>query len=207
MPYDDYQLLRIDVKGGIATAIVDAPPINLMTLPLFGEISRFGAEIEDDESVRVVVLKSAHPEFFIAHFDVAAILDFPPRRPQIAQTSRAGTVGAVWRLVSPSNVSSSSSESGSANIARRSTRHESQESPANSWPRTFDMSVRIDLLLIGFLFHHLGERAARGRFAPQSNETQVALDPIDRSAPNHERPPRPAVRSKRAARLDEAQEG
>jgi len=70
------------------------------------------------------------------------------------------------------------------------------------------MSVSIDSLLIGFfLFHYLGERATRGRFAPQSNETQVALDPIDRSAPNHERPPSPTVRSKRAARLDEAQEG
>ncbi len=77
MAYGDYQLLRIDVKGGIAIAVVDAPPINLMTLPLFAEISRFGAEVGADESLRVVVLKSAHPEFFIAHFDVAAILDFP----------------------------------------------------------------------------------------------------------------------------------
>ena len=58
MAYGDYQLLRIDVKEGIATAVVDAPPINVMTLPLFGEISRFGAEVEADESVRVVVLKS-----------------------------------------------------------------------------------------------------------------------------------------------------
>ncbi|MEE8166107.1 MAG: enoyl-CoA hydratase/isomerase family protein [Myxococcota bacterium] len=77
MAYGDYQLLRIDVKEGIATAVVDAPPINVLTLPLFGEISRFGEEVEADESVRVVVLKSAHPEFFIAHFDVATILDFP----------------------------------------------------------------------------------------------------------------------------------
>ena len=77
MAYGDYQLLRIDVKAGIASAVVDAPPINLMTLPLFAELSRFGAEVGADESVRVIVLKSAHPEFFIAHFDVAAILDFP----------------------------------------------------------------------------------------------------------------------------------
>jgi len=77
MAYGDYQLLQIGVERGIATAVVDAPPINVMTLPLFGEIARFGAEVGDDESVRVVVLKSAHPEFFIAHFDVAAILQFP----------------------------------------------------------------------------------------------------------------------------------
>ena len=77
MAYGDYELLRIHLNGGVATAVVDAPPINLMTLPLFGEITRFGAEVGDDESVRVVVLKSVNPDFFIAHFDVTAILDFP----------------------------------------------------------------------------------------------------------------------------------
>jgi enoyl-CoA hydratase/carnithine racemase len=81
MAYADYQLLRIDVKGGVATASIDAPPINLMTLPLFGEFARFGAEVGDDESIRVVVLKSANPEFFIAHFDVTAILEFPIEEP------------------------------------------------------------------------------------------------------------------------------
>ena len=77
MAYADYELLHVDLKGGVATAVIDAPPINLMTLPLFGEITRFGAEVADDESVRVVVMKSANPDFFIAHFDVVAILDFP----------------------------------------------------------------------------------------------------------------------------------
>ena len=77
MPYDDYELLRIELKDRVATAIVDAPPINVMTLSLFGEIARFGQQVGDDEDVRVVVLKSADPDFFIAHFDVAAILEFP----------------------------------------------------------------------------------------------------------------------------------
>ena len=58
MAYDDYELLHVELNGGVATAIVDAPPINLMTMQLFGEISRFGAEVSDDESIRVVVLKS-----------------------------------------------------------------------------------------------------------------------------------------------------
>ncbi len=81
MAYENYQLLHIDLNHGVATAIVDAPPINLMTLPLFTEIARFGGEVGDDESVRVVILKSANPEFFIAHFDVEAILQFPIERP------------------------------------------------------------------------------------------------------------------------------
>ena len=77
MPYDDYELLRIDLKDRVATATVDAPPINVMTLALFGEIARFGQQVGEDDDVRVVVLESANPDFFIAHFDVAAILEFP----------------------------------------------------------------------------------------------------------------------------------
>jgi enoyl-CoA hydratase/carnithine racemase len=34
-------------------------------------------DLSKDDDVRVVVLRSANPEFFIAHFDVASILEFP----------------------------------------------------------------------------------------------------------------------------------
>jgi len=80
MAYDDYELLRIRVDGGVATATIDAPPINVMTLALFVELDRFGREVGEDEAVRVVVLASDDPDFFIAHFDVEAILGFPTDR-------------------------------------------------------------------------------------------------------------------------------
>ena len=38
---------------------------------------RLSEELEADPDLLVVVLRSANPEFFIAHFDVAAILEFP----------------------------------------------------------------------------------------------------------------------------------
>ena len=81
MSYENYELLRVRVEGGVAMATIDAPPINVMTLPLFGELARFGMDVGDDDTVQVVVVKSANPDFFIAHFDVAAILDFPTDRP------------------------------------------------------------------------------------------------------------------------------
>ncbi len=77
MAYDNYALLKIEISRGVARAVVDAPPINVMTLPLFGELMRFGAQVGDDNDVSVVVLSSANPDFFIAHFDVEAILAFP----------------------------------------------------------------------------------------------------------------------------------
>ena len=67
---------------GVATVVVDHPPINLITMEVF---FAFAAEIErlaHDESVGVVVFRSANPEWFLAHFDVLAIQQFPREQPE-----------------------------------------------------------------------------------------------------------------------------
>jgi len=69
--------LRVEVEAGVATATLSNPLLNVMTLPLFGDLARFSAEVAVDDSVRAVVLRSDDPEFWIAHFDVEAILGFP----------------------------------------------------------------------------------------------------------------------------------
>src|SRR5215469_1785422 len=81
MAYDGYQRLRVARDGRILTATVDNPPINLITLELYGELARLSQEVADDKDATVFVLKSANPDFFLAHFDVAAILAFPIDRP------------------------------------------------------------------------------------------------------------------------------
>jgi enoyl-CoA hydratase/carnithine racemase len=73
----EYERLRVELAHGVATATIDSPPINVMTLPLFGDLLRFGREVAADDAVRAVVLRSDDPDFFIAHFDVEAILEFP----------------------------------------------------------------------------------------------------------------------------------
>jgi len=77
MAYDDYQLLRVHVDAGIARATIDHPPINLLDLALIIELDRFGREVEADDSVRVVLLDSADPDFFVAHADVTLIQRLP----------------------------------------------------------------------------------------------------------------------------------
>jgi len=81
MAYEGYQRLRVAKDGRIVTAIVDNPPINLITLELYGELARLSQEVVDDGDATVFVLKSANPDFFLAHFDVSAILSFPIDRP------------------------------------------------------------------------------------------------------------------------------
>ena len=75
--YDNYRTLRISVDRGIARATIDHPPINLLDLALIIELDRFSREVEADDSVRVVILDSADPEFFAAHADVTLIQALP----------------------------------------------------------------------------------------------------------------------------------
>jgi enoyl-CoA hydratase/carnithine racemase len=69
--------VRREIDGAVATITIDHPPINLMTLDVFIALAQLADELAADDGVRAVVLRSANPEWFIAHFDVAAILRFP----------------------------------------------------------------------------------------------------------------------------------
>jgi enoyl-CoA hydratase/carnithine racemase len=77
MAYDGYEALRVAVADGIARVTIDHPPINLFDLQLMLELDRFGREVAEDASVRVMVVDSADPDFFIAHADVTLILGLP----------------------------------------------------------------------------------------------------------------------------------
>lgn len=74
MAYDSYKLLRVSRDGAIVTAVIDAPPINIITMELFGELAALSLELEADASALVFVLKSADPDFFLAHFDVGVLI-------------------------------------------------------------------------------------------------------------------------------------
>jgi enoyl-CoA hydratase/carnithine racemase len=81
MAYDDYKLLKIVREGRVVTATIDNPPINVITLALYGELVQLSEELEADESALVFILKSADPDFFIAHFDVTVLLGMPVDAP------------------------------------------------------------------------------------------------------------------------------
>lgn len=81
MAYEGYQRLTITRDGRVVTAVIDNPPINLITLELFGELNRLSQEVADDGEALVLILKSANPDFYLAHFDVGALLSLPTDRP------------------------------------------------------------------------------------------------------------------------------
>lgn len=80
MGYDN-QLIHTERRSGALFATIDNPPINLFSLELYGEMAGFVEDVAGDDDVRVLVLQSADPDFFIAHFDVEAILGFDTSEP------------------------------------------------------------------------------------------------------------------------------
>lgn len=79
-----YETLRVAVRDGVATVTIDHPPLNLMDVAMIGDLARLVEALAADAAVRVVVVESADPEFFIAHADVRLIQQLPvppPPRP------------------------------------------------------------------------------------------------------------------------------
>jgi enoyl-CoA hydratase/carnithine racemase len=79
----DYQTISAELNAGVLTATLSNPPINVMTVALYADLVAFTQEVQDDDGVRVLVLQSADPDFFIAHFDVEFILTFPTDKPAV----------------------------------------------------------------------------------------------------------------------------
>ena len=73
----DYKMIDVQCEGRVATVTLNNPPINLGTIALYEELYNLTKELSADDTLTVVVLKSANPEFFMAHVDVEYILTFP----------------------------------------------------------------------------------------------------------------------------------
>jgi enoyl-CoA hydratase/carnithine racemase len=79
--YEGFTGLRVEVERHVAWVTIDHPPINLLDLPLFLDLARLVPLLETDDEARVVVFRSADPDFFIAHADVNWILTLPAEKP------------------------------------------------------------------------------------------------------------------------------
>ena len=57
----DYPHLTVTVRDGVATVLIDNPPINLMTSGLFRSLAKVSVDLSKDDEVRVVVLRRRTP--------------------------------------------------------------------------------------------------------------------------------------------------
>lgn len=81
MPSDDYRTLHVTRDAGVAFVTIDHPPINLLDLAMIQDLDRLSRALAGDDGLRVVVLRSANPDFFIAHADVTLLQLLPTEAP------------------------------------------------------------------------------------------------------------------------------
>jgi enoyl-CoA hydratase/carnithine racemase len=72
----DFETLKVSRKGAVLFAEIGAPPMNLLTPELVRDLVALIQQAEADESVQVLVFKSADPDYFIAHVDVTRINEY-----------------------------------------------------------------------------------------------------------------------------------
>ena len=90
----EFSQVSVVVEHRVCWATIDAPPVNVMTVGLLTDLIKLANEVAADEGVGTLVLQSVDPDFFIAHFDVEAILKFPTD----AEPSRAGELSSFHRM-------------------------------------------------------------------------------------------------------------
>lgn len=83
--YADYKLLRVELRqSGVCVVTIESDHqsgTNLLTMGLFDELDRLTKQVEKDDAVRVLVMRSANPVFWIPHFDVESIITIKVDKP------------------------------------------------------------------------------------------------------------------------------
>jgi hypothetical protein len=84
---------------GEITVNIDAPPMNLIGPELVRDLVGLVSAFESDPDVRVMVLGSADPEFFVPHVDLTKVAEYT------AEAAKAGgpddaSLGMLWRKLS-----------------------------------------------------------------------------------------------------------
>lgn len=79
-----YQTLRVQENDGVLDVVIDAPPMNLIGPELVRDLVGLLDDIHSRQDIRVVVLDTADPEYFIAHVDITKIAEYT------AEAAKAG---------------------------------------------------------------------------------------------------------------------
>jgi enoyl-CoA hydratase/carnithine racemase len=83
-----YRTLRVaPADPGVLSVVIDAPPMNLIGPELVRDLVALLRDLESGQDVRVMVLESADPEYFVPHVDLTKVAEYT------AEAAKAGGVG------------------------------------------------------------------------------------------------------------------
>lgn len=87
-------------QGRVLIARLDNPPHSLMTTQMVAELDVLVDRADSDDGIGVVVITGAHPERFLAHFDVAELLKGGQSAPALSEAQAAAALRVTSRTAS-----------------------------------------------------------------------------------------------------------
>lgn len=96
-----FETLKVLKEAGVLFVKISAPPMNLEGPELVRDLVSLIQQAEADESVQVLVFKSADPDYFIAHVDVTRIKE---NRAEAAKLNGDESIGQLLRYLSASRL-------------------------------------------------------------------------------------------------------
>jgi enoyl-CoA hydratase/carnithine racemase len=97
----DFETLTVGRERAVLFAEIAAPPMNLLGPELVRDLVSLIQGAEADETVRVVVFKSADPDYFISHVDVTRVSEY---RAEAAKLTGEPSIALLFRHMSASRV-------------------------------------------------------------------------------------------------------
>ena len=96
-----FETLTIRAEGGVLFAEIAAPPMNLLGPELVRDLVSLIQRAEADDAVRVLVFKSADPDYFISHVDLTRIAEY---RAEAAKLTGEASIALLFRYLSASRL-------------------------------------------------------------------------------------------------------
>ena len=96
-----YETLTVRKEGAVLFAEIAAPPMNLLGPELVRDLVSLIQRAEADDAVRVLVFKSADPDYFISHVDVTRIDEY---RAEAAKLTGEPSIALLFRHLSASRL-------------------------------------------------------------------------------------------------------
>ena len=95
------QTLTVRQEGAVLFADIAAPPMNLLGPELVRDLVSLIHRAEADDALQVLVFKSADPDYFISHVDVARIGGY---REEAAKLTGEPSIATLFRYLSASHL-------------------------------------------------------------------------------------------------------
>ncbi|HET9689126.1 MAG TPA: enoyl-CoA hydratase/isomerase family protein, partial [Pseudolabrys sp.] len=96
-----YETLKVRKEGAVLFVEIAAPPMNLLGPELVRDLVSLIQRAEADNAVKVLVFKSADPDYFISHVDVTKIKEY---REEAAKLVGEPSIGLLFRHLSASQL-------------------------------------------------------------------------------------------------------